>query len=391
MAGDAPGCTEWARAYDDQARKGLQACTNLADALTNFGNILFASGYNYGISNNSDPAPPRPTIVSMTEYTVDLPSATTAISGNGVHRNDDGGEFFDRFMENITNEFKKLPNADVDALGEVSATWSAFANSEALAGLKSRVEAISQRFDNLDAVENRALIQQHLNTIGTSADTMTLAASNIAAPLGEFKTSIVDANQAVRSAIISFEWAVALSVGVAVVGALFSLGGSVAVGAGTAALAATQATSAIRTALNAQKLLRILGFSAAFGSAVGAITAFDGVPDTGAVITSLATIITTKVLLLEVSDDINGGAGAFTVGSLTTSVGKLAKEYDVTEREIREAIHKVKAGGAWRGNGAAKNPDVVIDTKTGEAYPKNADGTVSEDSIGNITDFLPEE
>ncbi|ROQ96862.1 hypothetical protein EDE04_3333 [Streptomyces sp. 2132.2] len=58
-------------------------------------------------------------------------------------------------------------------------------------------------------------------------------------------------------------------------------------------------------------------------------------------------------------------------------------------KQIKDAIHKVKAQGAWRGIGGNKNPDMLIDPKTGEVYPQMPDGTPG-DSIGNIFDHLPE-
>jgi hypothetical protein len=48
------------------------------------------------------------------------------------------------------------------------------------------------------------------------------------------------------------------------------------------------------------------------------------------------------------------------------------------------------AQGAWRGDGANKNPDVVVDLDTGEVYVKLPGGEVSEDSLGNILDELDE-
>lgn len=40
--------------------------------------------------------------------------------------------------------------------------------------------------------------------------------------------------------------------------------------------------------------------------------------------------------------------------------------------------------------GSRSNPDVFIDTDTGEAYPELPSGDPAEDSIGNIFDYLPE-
>ncbi|APE37457.1 hypothetical protein BOX37_29990 [Nocardia mangyaensis] len=145
----------------------------------------------------------------------------------------------------------------------MSRAWSTFAASDALSGAKARITTISQMFDGLDEIENRALIQQHLDTISASADTIVLAA----------------------------------------VGFIFSMGGSAAIAAARVGVLVVSAVSKIRTTLNSQKLLKILGFTAAFGGAVGAITAFEEVPDTQKVALALAEIIAMKVLIDEGAED----------------------------------------------------------------------------------------
>lgn len=328
MAGDAPGCKEWAQAYDGVARSTLQACTNLSDALTNFGNILYASGYNYGTSNNSNPSPPRPNIVAMTEYKVELPSATTAIASMGV-RNDGDGEFFDKLLDEITAEFKKLPNADIDALAEVSTAWSTFSASEALSGAKARIDTISQMFESMDRVENRTLIQQHLNTISTSAETIVLAGQNIAAPISEFNTGIHETNTAINHEFTMLAAQIAVTIGVAAVGFLFTMGGSGALAVVRIGVVIANAMSGIRKALNAQKLLKILGFSAAFGGAVAAITAFEKVPDTSKVALALVEIIAMKVLLDEGAEE-----AAEVLDAVTDETGELIGTEDADGVQI---------------------------------------------------------
>lgn len=71
MAGDAPGCKQWGEAYDQYARDTMQTCTHLADALTNFGNVLYANGYKYAIADNAKPQ--RPTLRQVSEYKVTIP------------------------------------------------------------------------------------------------------------------------------------------------------------------------------------------------------------------------------------------------------------------------------------------------------------------------------
>ncbi|MFD4458204.1 hypothetical protein [Nocardia sp. NPDC058480] len=340
MAGDAPGCVEWAKAYDGVAQRALQACTNLSDALTNFGNVLYASGYNYGTSNNSDPAPPRPTVAAMSEYKVTIPSATTGTSGIGV-RKDGDGQFFDDLLSDITSEFKKLPNANVNALAKVSEAWSTFASSAALSGAKARIATISSMFDDMDQIKNRELIQQHLNTIGTSADAIVLAAQKIAAPVGEFNTGIHNASRQIDIEMTDLKIEAGFTIGLAAVGSIFSLGGSAVAGVARVGVLVVSAMTKIRKVLNSADLLKILGFAAAFGGAVAAITAFDEVPDTQKVALALAEIIAMKVLVDDSQRYQNlPVAPAIPLGGLT----------DLAEEYIRD---KHVEGGAT----AAADPD----------------------------------
>ncbi|MEV0356861.1 hypothetical protein AB0H71_12435 [Nocardia sp. NPDC050697] len=79
MAGDAPGCREWGGAYDRAARQTLQANASLANALTNYGAVLYAMGHHYGIANKSNP--PQPDVSQVGDYTVSLP---TSVADNGL-------------------------------------------------------------------------------------------------------------------------------------------------------------------------------------------------------------------------------------------------------------------------------------------------------------------
>ncbi|WP_405978924.1 polymorphic toxin-type HINT domain-containing protein [Streptomyces sp. NBC_00158] len=67
----------------------------------------------------------------------------------------------------------------------------------------------------------------------------------------------------------------------------------------------------------------------------------------------------------------------------------IAKATGYSVKQIKDAIHKVKAQGGWRGIGGNKNPDMLIDPKTGEVHPQMPDGSPG-DSIGNIFDHLPD-
>lgn len=73
---------------------------------------------------------------------------------------------------------------------------------------------------------------------------------------------------------------------------------------------------------------------------------------------------------------------------LLTRPNQIAQKTGYSTRQIKDAIHAVKneIQGGFR-----LNPDVGVDINTGETYVQLPGGGMSEDSIGNIFDYLPEE
>jgi RHS repeat-associated protein len=69
---------------------------------------------------------------------------------------------------------------------------------------------------------------------------------------------------------------------------------------------------------------------------------------------------------------------------LSDKVGDIAEKTGLTEEEVKRKIHEAKKKGLPR-SGPIRNPDVGVDTNTGEVYPKTPDGRYG-DSIGNIFD-----
>ncbi len=67
------------------------------------------------------------------------------------------------------------------------------------------------------------------------------------------------------------------------------------------------------------------------------------------------------------------------------NISKLADKFGRTSRQIKDAIHACKRN--LPKGGPERNPDVIVDLRTGEVYPQLSNGTIG-DSIGNIFDFL---
>ncbi|MFI7669927.1 hypothetical protein [Nocardia sp. NPDC049526] len=393
MAGDAPGCQQWGENYDKAARQTMQACSSLANALTNYGAVLYAMGYNYGTSNKSNPAPPRPDVGQVGEYKVSFPSS---VGDNGIGFTDHGGlkEFLDKLIAKVLAAFGKLPNGDHTKLDKAHTTWNTFANHDTITGAAARITAISALFDGMDDPTNRQLLQDHFTTLKTSADTVSTAAQNMAGPVGDYKNATVALGNDNATAINALELSISLIAITAGVAFLFSLGSSAVAAAAAIDADVALTINAIQTSYRASQMVRIIGLSSLAAGAVGTIDAFHTLPniDLDKAIAGLAAIIgMTSTIDDPDSDDINGhntAGGAFTTNSYTSKVNKIASEYGVSPKEVKDAIHKIKAQGAWRGDGNNRNPDVIVDLDTGEVHVQKPDGTPSEDSIGNIHDAL---
>ncbi|WP_433622934.1 hypothetical protein [Nocardia sp. CA-120079] len=264
MAGDAPGCKQWGEAYDRYTRDTMQTCTDLADALTNLGNILYANGYKYGKADNANPE--SPPLQQVSEYKVTIPTS--------VH-----------------------DNGDVDKLSKAATTWKTFSTHATITGAPAKIATISALFDDMDATENRTIIQEHFGTLKSSADLLVSASTNVAAPVADHHSSTVEVGDCIKTAMTTFAWAVGLLVTGAIVGAIFSFGGSIAVAGGGVALAVEDTIATLRGLYTTKRLFQILEITLAASVAVGVIDAFGKVPDLTESLAKLAAIIALKVAI----------------------------------------------------------------------------------------------
>jgi hypothetical protein len=274
----------------------MQACTNLADALSNFGYVLYATGYNYGINSKANPAPPRPQIQEMTEHKVSIP---TSVRDNGLGIDHHGGvqELFDALIAGIMNEFGKLPNGDVDGLAKAAQTWQIFAGHDTVTGAAGRISAIVTLFDPVQDKTNLQPILDHLETLRGGADQLVAATQNLAIPVGDYHSGMVEVRGEIGRQITNTEWAVGITVVAAAAAAFFTWGASAAAAGGGVTVMVGNCINAIRSAYQASRLFKAVGLATAVAGAVGTVKAFDGVPDLGSTLTSLGAIIAMKVLI----------------------------------------------------------------------------------------------
>ena len=69
------------------------------------------------------------------------------------------------------------------------------------------------------------------------------------------------------------------------------------------------------------------------------------------------------------------------------NVKKLAKRYGVSQKIMRDALHRAKRG--MQRNRGKKNPDVDVNTDNDEIHPRGPKGSHG-DSLGNVRDWIGE-
>ena len=82
-----------------------------------------------------------------------------------------------------------------------------------------------------------------------------------------------------------------------------------------------------------------------------------------------------------------GEVGAWVHNCLSHKISDIASKLGYSKKEIEDAIHKLKSKSKI--GGSSKNPDLLIDTNTGDAFirdPKT--GNAADDAIDNIFEYL---
>ncbi len=299
MAGDTAGCEQWGKTYDRLAQETMQTCTNLADALTNFGTMLYAAGYNWALSNNSNPMPDRPTVTAMSEYKVTIP---TSVGNNGDGVTEGQGSipgFYDALVGKIQHEFgSKLPNGNKDKLARAASTWKTFAEHKTITDAASRITEITNLFNDIQDKKGLEPLLGHLTTLNGGATQLASASLNLATPVAEYSTATSETRDkfrdAVTNALIAAGTTVVIGVAASWITAALS---DVAAGVGVVAIAGNTAR-VLKSTYDASKLIKIIGTaSAVAGAAAFTVTAFDKVPSLTDIALKLGAIIAMKVYI----------------------------------------------------------------------------------------------
>ncbi|MFE9327055.1 hypothetical protein ACIHDR_36095 [Nocardia sp. NPDC052278] len=279
MAGDTGGCAAWGRTYDRVAQETMQTCTNLADALTNFGNMLYAAGYNWALANESDPMPDRPSVTAMSEYKVSIPSSV-GTNGDGVTEGEGSiPGFYDALVGKIQEEFgSKLPNGNKHKLAKAASVWKDFAGHSAIKEAAGRITEISNLFSDIQDKTGLEPLLGHLTTLNGGATHLASASLALATPVEEYSSATSEAREkfkdAVTNALIAAGTTVVIGVAASWITAALS---DVAAGVGVVAIAGNTAR-VLKSTYDISKLAKIIGTAAAVaGGAAFTVTAFDNV------------------------------------------------------------------------------------------------------------------
>ncbi|WP_223885044.1 hypothetical protein [Nocardia colli] len=396
MAGDTAGCESWGKEYDRAVQGTLQTCTNLADALTNFGYMLSAAGYNWALSNNSNTMPDRPAVTAMTEHKVSLPTSV-GNNGDGITEGDNSVPgFYDALVGKIQEEFgSKLPNGHKEDLAKAASVWKTFSEHTTIKGAPGRIAEISDLFADIkDKGGGLESLLGHLTTLKGGATQLAAASVNIAAPVSAYSEGTSEVRdkfkEAVTNALIAAGATVVIGVAAAWITAALS---AAAAGAGVVVIAGNTAR-VLKTTYDISKLYRIIGAAAAAaGAGAAAITAFKDVDLTQEAL-KLGVIVTMKVFLDE------GQTVATTFDDLPAAPDNPAPgltdeaEKYILGKHIEGAANYTPRKGTWPAGTTGEDLDDLVEAaENSPARGPNGDGNfereiTAPDIIGNVSKEL---
>ncbi|WP_433622365.1 hypothetical protein [Nocardia sp. CA-120079] len=368
MAGNTGGCEAWGKTYDRLAQETMQTCTNLADALTNFGNMLYAAGHNWAQSNNSNPMPDPPTVTAMSEYKVTIP---TSVGNNGDGVTEGHGSipgFYDALVGKIQEEFgSNLPNGNKDKLAKAATTWKTFAEHKTITDAPSRITEISNLFSDIQDKKGLEPLLGHLTTLNSGATQLASASLSLSAPVTEYSTATSETRDKFRTAVTNALIAAGTTVVIGVAASWITAALSdVAAGVGVVAIAGNTAR-VLKSTYDASKLIKIIGTaSAVAGAAAFTVTAFDKVPSLTDITIKLGAIIAMKVYI---DDDDKFENLPLAPGNPAPGMTDEVEKY-ILGKHVKGAPNYNPSKGTW--------PDTI----TGEALDELAEAAENSPARG---------
>ncbi len=298
MAGDSPGCEQWAKSYDAVATDYTRAYASLCNALVHFGDALYAYGWNYAISQHPRNMPSKP---SESELFYDagmaMPVTSYGANGNGAVKGDQDSGLYEQFIDKIRDQIGGLPNGDVDRLQTAVAAWQALSDHAALTGAAGQVELIIAILDPaITDPNNKPGIDAHLAALKKACGDLDNGAVTITCAVIDYRDGIVEIRDLIRGTVNSAVQTAAFTIAAGILSAAFTLGAGAAVAAGGTAAIIAEAVNAVRIAYQGSKLAKYLGIVFTAGRIASAtVTAFDTVKSVGAVVSNLNPTLGIKI------------------------------------------------------------------------------------------------
>ncbi|MQY26760.1 hypothetical protein [Nocardia aurantia] len=303
MAGDAPGCLQWAAEYDVIAADHFRAVAALVNALVKYGDVLNAFGWNYAVSQHPDHMPDKPTESELYYDTeMDMP-ASSAGNGPGVDR--DGGDsgVYEKFLDKIQDELGGLPNGNIRLLDTAALAWNAFAHNNAVTEAAADIQTVIGLFDSISDPHKDTLLEQ-LGTLRGAATDVAASSLSISTAVSDYAAGTGEVRSAISGIVSTAVIGIAVTAAVGIVAAVFTFGAGAAAAGGGIATIIANTVNAVRTAYEGTKLIRILGLLGRLGrGAVGVIEAFNAAKNIKTVTGALATILALKVAIDSLDDD----------------------------------------------------------------------------------------
>ncbi|ASF10653.1 hypothetical protein NBRGN_027_02790 [Nocardia brasiliensis NBRC 14402] len=195
MAGNYQAAKAWSQSYDERGGAFTTAATGFARALTHFGDILIASGYNWECANyaaNRDPnkgvgpACPR-------QIPSELPYGAAVVVGVASSRDNGPGlqTEFPELYEKITAKLAggEVPNGDTAKLEKAAKAWKTFADDDTIFAAQTRLRVVADGLAKFDAPDIPNLTE-HLRTLATNAGEIKLAADDLATTTGKHHVAL---------------------------------------------------------------------------------------------------------------------------------------------------------------------------------------------------------
>ncbi|MFE7799429.1 ADP-ribosyltransferase domain-containing protein [Nocardia sp. NPDC057440] len=227
MCGSYEEARKWATSYDTRSESILQSVTLIAEAASNYANVLQQIGYNYELAEHTATMsaggePARPAALPPAAYLCRIPLPSAGGSGGLVEA-----------LKLVEAIGITVPDGNATKLTNMSNTWRDIATAASVAGFVAELDRIATMFDGLAAPE-LAFIGEDLRHIRDDAQAVVSAASELATSCQAHRTALDGLREALKHELETLgeelvkELAITYAIGLAASALTFGIGVAVA-------------------------------------------------------------------------------------------------------------------------------------------------------------------